>query len=161
MAITNRMAFFDLRDWWMSNSEFRSNLEILESDPAPFFPISEPPETKPPFILYESHKFIDGTNWWMHYEKIYLKIVSYDVLKIFGAMNIMIDMASQGAYSARDLDYWMKTNNKTIDFYYHSIQYVGTKSQSAPTERGGAIEYDLGFIIDYSPKEGRLIKPED
>lgn len=158
---TSHMGIFDLRDWWMSHEEFAEIFNLQPGDPAPFFPFSEPSEVTPPMVIYQAHKYSSADQWWMHYEKVYLRIVSFDVDDIFKMTNVMIDIAGKGAISARDMSKWIKSEGRTEYYEYHCIDYIGGRNDTPPKERGGVYEYEIGFLIDYSPRKGSYIKDLD
>lgn len=158
---TSHMGIFDLRDWWMSNPDFAEIFGLSPGDFPPFYPFSEPSEVALPIIVYEARKYSSADQWWMHYERVYLRIIAFDVDDIFKMTNIMIDMAGKGAISARDMSKWMKSQGKTEYNEYHLIDYVGGRADSPPKERGGAYEYEIGFTIEYSPRQGSYIKDLD
>jgi hypothetical protein len=159
--VSRKMAFFDLRDWWLSDERIADALNVTESNPSPFFPFSEPPEANLPYIIYDLEKSIGTANaWWMHTERIYIKIVDSDIDNIFYLANLLTDVASQGADAANDLHRWLISEGRDPDFEYHTIEYIGGRQEKDPAERGGATEYELGFIIDYSPKTGKYIKSD-
>jgi len=159
--ISEHMGIFDLRDWWMSNPEFANVFGLEALDPGPFYPFSEPSEVSPPMIVYQSQKYVKADKWWMHYEKVYLRIISFNVDDIFKITNVMIDMAGKGAISARDMESWIKSQKRPEYNEYHCIEYVGGRDDTPPKERGGAYEYEIGFLIDYSPRKGSYIKDLD
>lgn len=154
--VSQRLAFYDLRDWWLSDSTLRSVLDLNEED-SPFYPIYEPGDTNPPMIIYEVRKFVADQDWWQHREQIVLQIVSFDVTQVYAATNIMIDMAGRMADSARELSDWMRSEGKQTDFEYHCIEFLGMENSEPVKERGGAVRVTMGFSIDYSQLSGRGI----
>lgn len=153
-----RMAFYDLRDWIISDQRIRQLLKIDEKGVVPFFPSADQPESSLPYVRYEVDRRVSVDKWWMHTEGVILDIFSEDVEDSNEVFNIIIDYASQGDDSARELERWILQENRSRTFEYHSIEYMSGGQLSAPEEQGGG-SFKTGMIlIHYSPLSGRLIK---
>jgi hypothetical protein len=158
MAITRRLAFYDLRDWWASDPRVRDILEIDEKGILPFFPAANQPESVPPYIRYDVDRRISVNKWWQHTEAVILDIFTEDIEDANELENIFIDYSSQGDESARDLEIWIAGQNRARSFEFHSIEYFGGGELNPPKEQGGVNYKTLAFLIHYSPMSGRLIK---
>jgi len=152
-----RSPFFDLRDWWMSNSRLREIFRVDELGYVPFFPIQEQPESSEPFVVYKFEKTSTASEWWMHCDFIYMEIYFTDFQDGYEILNIMIDMANKGAISARDLTHWVKSQDRALDFEYHTIDYIKGGRPDPAKEQAGDMKIEVAFAIDYSPLQGSYI----
>jgi hypothetical protein len=152
-----RSPFFDLRDWWVSDSRLREILKVDELGFAPFFPIQEQPESVEPFVVYKFEKYSHPSNWWMHYDIIYMEIYFTDFQDAYEIINIMIDKANKGAISARDLTHWLKSENRPMDFEFHTIEYIDGGRPDPAKEQAGEMKIEAAFAIEYSPLKGNYI----
>jgi hypothetical protein len=166
MEVTRRLAFYDLKDWWLSNERVQELLVnprtgVFASDP--FFPVAQQPEGGFPYVRYTVAREVGFPTWWMHTEMVGIDLYMSVILHSTEILNIFIDMAGRGDQSADDLNRWLEQRNqqlatpRPIDFEYHSIQFVGGGDIGASNEEGGAFSRIMMFNIDYSPRGGRNI----
>lgn len=161
MSSFSRSPFFDLRDWWMSDSNIRSFFRVDQTGMVPFYPIQQPPESARPYVIYKYRTISPASEWWYRREFIFMQISGNNFQQIYEVINRMIDYANQGAISARDLSIWLKNNNRRQDFELHSIHLDRVGDSDPAFEEGGDIKIDVSFYIDYSPLQGRNIKSYD
>lgn len=152
-----RSPFFDLRDWWVSDPRLKELLKVDQIGFAPFFPIQQQPESTQPFIVYKFEKYSSPGEWWMHSDLIYMEIYFSDFQDAYEIMNIMIDKANKGAASARDLSQWLRSENRAIDFEFHSIEFLDGGRPDPAKEQSGDMKIEVAFAIEYSPLTGRDI----
>jgi hypothetical protein len=154
---TRRLAFYDLRDWIVSDSRIRELLRVEQKGVIPFFPAADQPESSLPYIRYDIDRRIQVDKWWIHTEGVIFDIFTEDVEDSNEIFNIIIDYSSQGDDSARSLERWIEEQGRQRTFEFHSIEYMTGGQLSAPDEQGGG-SFKTGMIlIHYSPLSGRLI----
>lgn len=158
-----KLAFYDLRDYWLSDTRVR---ELLNADNRntingqmikPFFPVAQQPETEYPYFRYNIDRIIGYPQWWMHTETVGLELFAEDLDDSNEIINLFIDMAGQQDRSAHDLQDWLVSEGRDINFMYHYIEWIGGGEMEASTEEGGSVGRTLNFAIAYSPLRGRRI----
>lgn len=169
--ITNRLAFFDLRDWWLSDPKVYELLEEPRLNKGqfadPFYPVSQQPEGGFPYARYTVSRTLNFPQWWMHVEQVGIDLYMMDVMDSSLVFNTFVDMASRGDESARELERWLdKRNADRIaanedpiprDFRFHSLEYMGGGDIVPADEEGGNHSRIMMFNISYSPIGGRDI----
>lgn len=156
VSVTRRLAFYDLRDWWLSDPEF-AVIFGYDGTNKPFYPVAEQPESGFPHVLYTVSRNVPVGQFWMHTEIVGLEMFLADIEDSTEALNIMIDMAGNGDVAARELQKWVRAEGRTNSFQFHSIYYIGGGDIGAPDEEGGAPKRIANFAIEYSPLEGSKI----
>jgi hypothetical protein len=173
-SVTRRLAFYDLRDWWLSEPRVRELLGIsdqeyedyLNPDPEigpiiPFFPVAQQPEGGFPYIRYDVSRRNFAEQWWIHGEAVGIEVFMEDIEDSTELINILIDMSAMGDRSARDLQRWVVNevaeHARPQDFQFHSVEYTGGGEIGASNEQGGAVSRVVTFLIQYSPLAGRYI----
>ena len=157
--VTRRLAFYDVRDWVISDPRMSELLKI-NGGLVPIFPASSNPESQLPYIRYDIDRRISTNKWWIHTEAILLDIFSEDIEDANEIFNIFVDYLSQGDESARELERWILNEQKQKDFEFHSIEFFSGGEFEAPEEQGGKIARTVAFLIHYSPIQGRLISSD-
>jgi hypothetical protein len=162
-TVTRRLAFFDLRDWWLSDPRIAELLNYDPQDPAtrPFWPMSQQPESGFPYVRYMTTKVVEFPQWWMHNEGVGLEIYMNNIDDSTELVNLLLDMAGEGATSAARLQRWVHNqgvyNQRPQDFEFHSIEYAGDASLGSPSEEGASHSRTAMFNLRYSPVRGRSI----
>lgn len=159
--VTHRLAFYDLRDWWLSSDRIQELLVDQRTGQwpdQPFFPVAQQPEGGFPYVRYTVARDVGFPQWWMHTEQVGLDLYTQSINDSTEVLNEFIDMAGRGDDSARDLEIWLRAQGRTLDFQYHSIRYVGGGDIGTSNEEGGAHSRIMMFNIEYSPLEGRGIR---
>jgi hypothetical protein len=153
-----RLAFYDLRDWWLADERIA---QLLRTDRgfSPFYPAADQPESSLPYIRYDVDRRIDTNTWWIYNEGILLDIFTESIDDSNEIMNRILDYSVQGDESARELERWIIQENRPKDFEFHSIEYLEGGNINPPDEQGGSVYRSLMLLIRYSPLEGRLIAP--
>jgi hypothetical protein len=153
-----RLAFYDLRDWWLSDERIA---ELLQTNRgfSPFFPAADQPESSLPYIRYDVDRRIDTNQWWMYNEGVLLDIFTESIDDSNEIMNRILDYSVQGDASARSLERFILQSGKKKEFEFHSIEYIEGGGINPPDEQGGASYRSFMLLIRYSPLEGRLIAP--
>jgi len=151
-----RLAFYDLRDWWLSDERV-SELLRTSRGISPFFPAADQPESSLPYIRYDVDRRISTDQWWVHHEGVLLDIFTESVDESNELINIILDYSSQGDESARALERWILQTGRKKDFEFHSIEYLEGGNINPPDEQGGSVYRSFMLLIRYSPLEGRLI----
>jgi hypothetical protein len=154
--VTRNLAFYDVRDWVVSDSRMTELLKI-NGGIVPIFPASSAPESKLPYLRYDVDRRLFTNKWWIHTEAVIIDIFTEDIEDANEILNLLIDYLSQGDESARELERWLQSQNRQKHFEFHSIEYFGGGEFEPPTEQGGKISRSATFLIHYSPLEGRLI----
>lgn len=161
MAVTDKLAFFDLRDWWLSDDDVRAALVTprlnLGKFADPFYPVSQQPEGDYPYARYTVSRTVNFPQWWIHTEQVGIDLYMMNIMDSTKVFNAFVDMASRGDESARDLHHWLQSQAEPTDFEYHSIEYVGGGDISPGNEEGGHHSRIMMFNINYSPRTGRDI----
>lgn len=164
--ITRRLAFYDLRDWWLSDKRIKEL--IVEPRPSttpggwdisnPFFPVAQQPEGGFPYIRYTVARETGTSQWWMHTEQVGIDLYTDNILDSTEVLNRFISMAGREDDSAKDLHRWLELEGRTPEFEYHSIRYIGGGDIGASSEEGGAHSRIMMFSIDYSPLVGHGLR---
>jgi hypothetical protein len=154
--MTNRLPFFDLRDWWLSNARVAELLRYgpglqYSADTKPFYPASQQPETKFPFVRYGMVRHHDTQQWWMQTDSIAMDVFMYDIMDSTELLNELVGMAGRKDRSARDLEQWIVGQGRERAFAYHSIDFAGGYDMGAPNEEGAHHARPLMFHILFSP----------
>jgi hypothetical protein len=155
-----RIPFYDIRDWWFSNQDLRSIFNVDSIGYIPCFPGAQQPEAPYPHIVYQIERNISRKEWWQVKDYIFMDIRCKDISQAYNAVNIMIDMASQGALSAREINKWLVDQDRAVDFEYHCIEFDKMGDIEAAMEQGGDFGVPVGFTVDFSPRSGRLISSD-
>ena len=157
---TRRMAFYDVRDWIVSDPRLRELLRIDQRGLVPFYPAADQPESALPYIRYEIDRRVMVDRWWMHTEGIIFDIFTEDIEDSNEIFNIILDHTSQGDEAARELERWILQEGRQRTFEFHSIEYMTGGQLSAPEEQGGGSFRTGMILIHYSPLDGRLIRAD-
>lgn len=155
--VTHRLAFYDLRDWWLSNPKVKELIVDTRTGlwpDQPFFPVAEQPEGGFPYVRYTVARDVSFPDWWMQTEQVGLDLYTESINHSTRILNEFISMAGRGDESARDLEIWLRSEGRTVDFAYHSIRYIGGGDIGASNEEGGAHSRIMMFDIQYSPVGG-------
>lgn len=156
--VTRRLAFYDLRDWWLSQPRVRELLDAQRFDSTPgatpFFPVAEQPESGFPYVRYTVARDIATSQWWMQDELVGIEIFMHNIEDANELLNILIGMTSQGSVSAQALQLWVSGQARPEDFEYHSLTYVGGGDIGAPSEEGATYSRVATFSVSYSPLQG-------
>ena len=162
-AVTSRLAFYDLRDYWLSDNRVAELLDLENREEIdgvkikPFFPSAQQPETKFPYARYNVKRIIGYPQWWMHTEIVGIELYAVNLDVSNELINIFIDMAGRLDSSADELERWIAAEGRDRHFEYHHLEWVDGGDMEAPGEEGGAIGRPLNFAISYSPLKGRGI----
>lgn len=152
-----RVPLFDLRDWWFSDDKLREIFKVDEIGFIPFFPVQEQPEASLPYILYHFERSTGEESWWHQTDFIMIEVRAFDVQDLYETMNIMVDMANQGAVSARDISRWSVEEGRSQDFEFHLIKFYKGGKIEGPKEEGGEFKLKMTFYIEFSPLNGRYV----
>ncbi|MCA1799846.1 MAG: hypothetical protein LC650_00945 [Actinobacteria bacterium] len=160
--ITRRMAFYDLRDWWLSFSRVEDLLNASERNR--FFPAAQQPGGGFPYVRYNIRKTNAYPQWWMATEYIVLEAYFEDIEDSTELVNILASLTGRGDTSARELQQWVSTatvidsNGGVVprpnDFSYHWLEFAGGSEISPPDEEGATHGRNMSFVINYSHREG-------
>jgi hypothetical protein len=181
MALSKHLAFYDLRDWWLSDARMDELLmtdrRVRAKNPMdadPFYPVSQQPGGGFPYARYTVARTV-APQWWMHVEQVGIDLYMHDIDESTEVLNTFIDMAGRYDESARDLNRWLQQRHADqkkdfddglidedeiipIEFEFHVISYVGGGDIGATSEEGGTHSRIMMFNIEYSPLEGRGIR---
>lgn len=151
--LTNRMAFYDLRDWWLSNARVASILN--STGRTVFVPASQQPETGYPYARYNVERIVGMPDYWMHTEFVVVEVYAVDIEETTELLNVLASLTGRGSDSAMELQQWVAAQPlRPNDFQYHWLEFAGGGQILAPDEEGAAHGRTMNFAINYSPVEG-------
>lgn len=159
--VTRRLAFYDLRDWWLSHARVSELLDAGRSGlygGTPFFPVAQQPEGGFPYVRYTVARQTGFPQWWMHTETVGLDIFAVDIEDSTELLNIFLGLTDQGSVSAQELQRWVSSQSgRDEDFEFHSLEWAGGGDIGTPSEEGATHNRIAMFNITYSPLSGHNI----
>lgn len=152
-TITRRMAFYDLRDWWLSFPRVATLLNA--SDRNVFFPAAQQPEGGFPYVRYNLRMTNSFPQWWMVSEYIVMESYFENIEDSTEFVNILASLTGRGPDTARELERWVAAQEeRPDDFHYHWLEFTGGSEIGAPDEEGATHGRNLSFVINYSHRKG-------
>lgn len=156
-SVTRRLAFYDLRDWWLSFADVQ---RLLSSDGSPvglevFVPAAQQPETGYPYVRYNVRKTTDFPRRWVHNEFVVMELYAVDIEDSTELTNFLVSLTDRDTDSAQELQRWVRSQTgRPQDFQYHWLEFAGGGEILPPDEEGAAHGRSLSFAINYSPLSG-------
>jgi len=153
-SVTRRLAFYDLRDWWLSYTRVQELLQTAGRNNL-FVPAAQQPETGYPYARYNVRKTTDFPRRWRHTEFVVIEFYMDNIEDSSELVNFLVSLTDRDSDSARELQSWVASQpGRPTDFSYHYLEFAGGGEILPPDEEGAAHGRAVNFAINYSPLSG-------
>ncbi len=144
--MTQRMPFYDLRDWWLSNARFAEIVDPTNSKN--FFPSSEDPSSDIPYARYTVRDYQHPNTYWQKRQDAVVVLHTWTVEESTEAINIVKSMSHEDE-SAELLNRWLRANNREINFRFQYIRFLYGGEMEPFGELGAAVLRPFTVLMEY------------